>query len=130
MAIYTRLKDLREDADKTQSDVARYLGTTAQYYGKYEKGERELPFDRAIRLAEYYNVTLDYLAGRSNNKLGQPLTDDTLLPLVCRALIQNGQALPLHPELEVFPSRERVLVFVRPRPLPAGPEQKPTYKLC
>ena len=37
MAIYTRLKDLREDADKTQSDVARYLGTTAQYYGKYEK---------------------------------------------------------------------------------------------
>ena len=68
MAIYTRLKDLREDADKTQSDVARYLGTTAQYYGKYEKGERELPFDRAIRLAEYYNVTLDYL--------GQPLTDD------------------------------------------------------
>ena len=70
MAIYTRLKDLREDADKTQSDVARYLGTTAQYYGKYEKGERELPFDRAIRLAEYYNVTLDYLAGRSNNKLG------------------------------------------------------------
>ena len=62
MAIYTRLKDLREDADKTQSDVARYLGTTAQYYGKYEKGERELPFDRAIRLAEYYNVTLDYLA--------------------------------------------------------------------
>ena len=76
MAIYTRLKDLREDADKTQSDVARYLGTTAQYYGKYEKGERELPFDRAIRLAEYYNVTLDYLAGRSNNKLGQPLTDD------------------------------------------------------
>lgn len=59
-----------------------------------------------------------------------PLTDDTLLPLVRRALIQNGQALPLHPELEVFPSREQVLVFVRPRPLPAGPEQKPTYKLC
>ena len=46
---------------------------------------------------------------------GQPLTDDTL---------------PLHPELEVFPSREQVLVFVRPRPLPAEPEQKPTYKLC
>ena len=43
---------------------------------------------------------------------GQPLTDDTLLPLVRRALIQNGQALPLHPELEVFPSREQELVFV------------------
>lgn len=59
-----------------------------------------------------------------------PLTDETLLPLVRRALIQNGQTLPLHPELEVFPSREQVLVFVRPRPLPAEPEQNPMYKLC
>lgn len=65
MAIYQRLKDLREDADKTQSEIAAYLGTTAQYYGKYEKGERELPFARAILLAEYYNVSLDYLAGKT-----------------------------------------------------------------
>ena len=76
MTIYTRLKDLREDADKTQAEVARYLGTTPQYYGKYELGERELPFSRAVRLAEYYHVTLDYLAGKSGSKTGQQLTED------------------------------------------------------
>ncbi len=68
MPHYTRLRDLREDSDKTQAELAAYLGTTAQYYGKYEKGERELPFSRAVELAEYYNVSLDYLAGRSNIK--------------------------------------------------------------
>lgn len=66
MAFYQRIRDLREDSDKTQTDLAEYLGTTAQYYGKYEKGERELPFSRAIQLADYYNVSLDYLAGRKN----------------------------------------------------------------
>ena len=60
----------------------------------------------------------------------QPLTDDTLLPLIRQALARQSLAIPLQPELEVFPSREQVLVFVRPRPLPAEPEQKPTYKLC
>ena len=68
MPLYQRIRDLREDADKTQTEIAEYLGTTAQYYGKYEKGERELPFSRAISLAEYYNVTLDYLSGRTNSK--------------------------------------------------------------
>lgn len=76
MAIYKRLRDLREDADKTQTEIAEYLGTTAQYYGKYEKGERELPFSRAILLAEFYNVSLDYLAGRSMLKRGQSLTEE------------------------------------------------------
>ncbi len=66
MAFYQRIRDLREDADKTQSEIADYLGTTAQYYGKYEKGEREIPFSRAIQLADYYNISLDYIAGRKN----------------------------------------------------------------
>lgn len=66
MAFYQRIRDLREDADKTQSEIAEYLGTTAQYYGKYEKGERELPFHRAVQLADFYGVSLDYLAGRTN----------------------------------------------------------------
>ncbi len=68
MAFYQKIRDLREDSDKTQSEIAEYLGTTAQYYGKYEKGEREIPFSRAVQLAEYYNVSLDYLAGRSRNR--------------------------------------------------------------
>ena len=58
-----RLKDLREDRDLTQSDIAKVLGTTYQYYSTYEAGKREMPFSRAIKLAEYYNVSLDYLAG-------------------------------------------------------------------
>ncbi|MBR1442674.1 MAG: helix-turn-helix transcriptional regulator [Firmicutes bacterium] len=68
MALYKRIKNLREDSDKTQHELAEYLGTTAQYYGKYEKGERELPFSRAIQIAEFYNVSLDYLAEKSNCK--------------------------------------------------------------
>lgn len=68
MQLYQRIRDLREDADKTQKDIAEYLGTTAQYYGKYENGEREIPFSRAIELAKYYNVSLDYLASRTLEK--------------------------------------------------------------
>ncbi|MGN0593209.1 MAG: helix-turn-helix domain-containing protein [Ruminococcus sp.] len=72
MAFYQRIRDLREDSDKTQSEIAEYLGTTAQYYGKYEKGERELPFLRAIQLADFYNVSLDYIAGRTNVPSAKP----------------------------------------------------------
>jgi len=71
MALYQRIRDLREDTDKTQNELAEVLGTTAQYYGKYEKGERELPFSRAITLAEYYGISLDYLAGRTNFPHGE-----------------------------------------------------------
>ncbi len=58
-----RLKDLREDADKKQSDIAAFLKTTQSYYAQYENGKREMPFSRAIELAKYYNISLDYLAG-------------------------------------------------------------------
>lgn len=70
MAYYRRLRDLREDADMTQRQVAEYLGTTTQYYGKYEQGLCELPLERAAALAELFNVSLDYLSGRTNNKGG------------------------------------------------------------
>lgn len=61
------LRDLREDRDLTQADVAKVLKTTYQYYSTYESGKRELPFSRAIILAEFYNVSLDYIAGLSSN---------------------------------------------------------------
>lgn len=76
MAFYKRIRDLREDSDKTQSDLAEYLGTTAQYYGKYEKGERELPLSRAIQLADYYGVSLDYIAGRIKYRKAENINDD------------------------------------------------------
>ena len=58
-----RLKDLREDAEKKQSEIAELLNTTQQQYSKYERGLREIPFGHVITLAKYYNVSLDYLAG-------------------------------------------------------------------
>lgn len=76
MALYRRIRDLREDSDKTQAEVAEYLGTTAQYYGKYENGEREIPFLRAIQLAKYYDVSLDYLADLSTQKQSGGLSAD------------------------------------------------------
>ncbi len=68
MAYYRRIRDLREDNDKTQKEVAEYLGTHYQYYSKYEKGVNEISFERAIKLANYYDVSLDYIAGRTSNK--------------------------------------------------------------
>ncbi|MBO5378619.1 MAG: helix-turn-helix transcriptional regulator [Ruminiclostridium sp.] len=68
MAFYQRIRDLREDSDKKQSELAEYLGTTTQYYGLYEKGANEISFERAIMLAKYYNVSLDYIAGLTNKK--------------------------------------------------------------
>ena len=63
MKTYPRLKELREDADKKQEDIAEIIGTSQSYYAQYENGKRDLPFSRAIALAEYYNVSLDYIAG-------------------------------------------------------------------
>lgn len=76
MSYYQRIRDLREDADKTQKEIADYLGTSPQYYYCYEIGKNEISFERAIMLAKYYNVSLDYLAGLTNNKNGLELSKD------------------------------------------------------
>ena len=64
MSIYPRIRDLREDKDKTQKEIATYLNMQLTVYQRYERGEREIPLWAAIRLADYYNVSLDYLVGR------------------------------------------------------------------
>lgn len=63
MYYYQRIRDLREDADLKQKDVAKILSTTQEQYYRYEAGIRELPMHHFITLARYYNVSLDYLAG-------------------------------------------------------------------
>ena len=63
MQYYQRLRDLREDADKSQAFIASFLGIKQPQYQRYESGQREIPFHLVIALAEFYNVTLDYLAG-------------------------------------------------------------------
>lgn len=63
MIYYQRLKDLREDNDKTQEEIATLLGISRQHYSLYERGIRELPMHHFVTLAKYYNVSLDYISG-------------------------------------------------------------------
>lgn len=65
---YARIRDLREDADLKQQDVAKELSISAQQYSLYERGNREIPFHHVITLANFYNVSIDYIAGLTNNK--------------------------------------------------------------
>ena len=61
--IYTRIKDLREDADLTQQEIADKLGLYLTTYRRYETGENEVPLHIAITLSKFYNVSIDYIAG-------------------------------------------------------------------
>jgi len=65
---FKRLKDLREDNDKYQKDIADLLGISQQYYSEYEKGNRTIPIQHLITLAKYYNTSVDYLVGLTNKK--------------------------------------------------------------
>ncbi len=58
-----RLRDLREDNDKTQQDIANVLHTSQTMYARYERGANELPIRHLITLAQYYNVSTDYILG-------------------------------------------------------------------
>ncbi len=63
MNMYQRLKDVREDRDLSQSDIAKLLGTTRQQVSKWETGVQMMGVDKYAKLAEYYNVSVDYLLG-------------------------------------------------------------------
>lgn len=63
---YERIRNLREDRDLTQKQVADILFMQLTQYRRYESGERELPLDLAITLSEFYNVPIDYIAGVSD----------------------------------------------------------------
>ena len=68
MYYYQRIRDIREDNDLTQKQVAQLLDITTQQYQLYESGKREMPMHHFIKLADYYKVSLDYLAGRRTHK--------------------------------------------------------------
>ena len=63
MNYYERLKDIREDYDLTQSDVAVILGTTRQQVSKWENGTQMMGVDKYVTLAKHYNISVDYLLG-------------------------------------------------------------------
>ena len=64
-----RLRDLREDKDLQQADIAKLLRTTQPQYSRYETGERELPIRHLVTLADFYKVSTDYILGRTNEKI-------------------------------------------------------------
>ena len=70
MNLYNRIKDLRTDIDKTQENFAKELNMHKTTYVRYENGDREPPFEFIIKLANFYNVSIDYIAGRTNDKKG------------------------------------------------------------
>ncbi len=65
---FRRLKDMREDADLKQTDIAEYLGIQQTIYSRYERGYQTIPLEHLIKLADYYGVSLDYLTGRTDGR--------------------------------------------------------------
>lgn len=66
--IYRNIRNLREDNDKTQKELAAYLHIKQTTYSKYELGKINIPVEVFIKLADYYNVSVDYLLGRTKDK--------------------------------------------------------------
>lgn len=66
--MYSRIRDLREDNDLTQKQVAKILNCSQQVYSNYELGQRDVPTDVLIKLALHYNVSIDYILGISDRK--------------------------------------------------------------
>ena len=70
--MYHRIRDLREDRDLNQTAVAKMLGMSQTGYSKYETGENDIPTAILIKLARYYNTSIDYLLGETDRKTRYP----------------------------------------------------------
>lgn len=65
--MYTRIRDLREDNDLTQKQMANILNCSQQVYSNYELGQRDIPTDILIKISRFYNVSTDYILGETDN---------------------------------------------------------------
>ena len=74
--MYCRLRDLREDHDMKQKDLAAYLNCSQQVYSNYELGQRDIPTAILIALADFYGTSVDYLLGRTDEKAPYPPRSD------------------------------------------------------
>ena len=72
MSVYPRLRDLREDSDRNQTELAALLGMSQPGYSKYETGENEVPVSILVKLADIYQTSTDYLLGRTDIKTPYP----------------------------------------------------------
>ncbi len=67
--MYQRIRNLREDRDLKQWQIAKYLHCSQQVYSNYELGQRDVPTDVLIKLSDFYNVSVDYLLGLTTNPM-------------------------------------------------------------
>lgn len=65
--MYKRIRDLREDSDLNQTQIAKMLGMSQTGYSKYETGENDVPTSILIKLANFYNTSIDYILGQTDN---------------------------------------------------------------
>ena len=65
---YRRVRDLREDKNMNQTQIAKYLGMSQTGYSKYETGENDIPTDVLIKLSNFYSTSIDYILGQTDNK--------------------------------------------------------------
>ena len=72
-----RIRDLREDSERTQTQVAEFLGTSQTMYARYERGANEMPIRHLVSLCKYYRVSADYILGFTDNKI--PPQDSRLI---------------------------------------------------
>lgn len=70
--MYPRIRNLREDRDMNQTQIAKMLGMSQTGYSKYETGENDIPTSILIKLANFYNTSIDYLLGQTNEKRRYP----------------------------------------------------------
>ncbi len=66
--IFQRIKDLREDKDLSQIEISKILNMHTSQYQRYERGESKIPLDFAVKIAIFYNTSLDYITGLTNKK--------------------------------------------------------------
>ena len=66
--VYTRIRDLREDKDLTQTDIAKYLNIAQRTYSHYENGKRAIPLEILCKIADFHETSVDYLLNRTNEK--------------------------------------------------------------
>jgi len=91
-----RLKELRNKFDKSQADMAEMMGITQQAYSNYEAGRREPDYKALTKLANFFNVTTDYLLGNNDNPM--PLNKETMPTGIYFRLAKEAEALGLDEE--------------------------------
>lgn len=70
--VWLRLRDIREDSDKTQTEMAELLGCAQQTYSRYENGKTQMSYQPLCRLADYFGTSVDYLLGRTDEQTPYP----------------------------------------------------------